>query len=155
MHNLDDPTPEDLEVVRAILRDTHPVDTMTDDELVAAMSESLAERIPAPAPKEGSAPTNGRVWLHEALTAGGFKQPEDRHQRANLGDGGDTIDLGVLGILVIRHMANAFPPAPWTDERLARETGMPVDDLRRGQRLLDEVAADVGREPKLGHRWWE
>jgi hypothetical protein len=98
---------------------------------------------------------NGRAWLAAALTAGGFAQPEDRQQTADLGDGGDPVPLAALAMVVMRHLPNARPPQPWTDERLSAETKLPIDALRRSQTLLDQVAEDVGRPNKLGARWWE
>ena len=37
---------------------------------------------------------------------------------------------------------------------LAARTGMPVEDLRRGQELLDEVAVLVGRPATPEPNWW-
>ncbi len=153
MHNLDDPTPDDLAVFRDLLRNSHPVDDMSPMELVSAMQTRLEERIPAPEPRATGRPTNGRLWLHEALTAGGFREPEDKHQRADLGDGGELVDLGLLGILVMRHTSSSSAP-DFSDERLSRELGCSVQDLERGQRLLDEVALLVGRPATPAHRWW-
>jgi hypothetical protein len=48
--------------------------------------------------------------------------------------------LVVLATLVMRHLPNARPPQPWADESLAAQTGQPVEDFARAQRLLDEVA---------------
>lgn len=155
MPDLNDPTPEHLDEIRRILRAAgQPADSMTDEELVDAMLKRLEEKIPAPTPRAGSKPVNGRVWLHEALTAGGFRQPEDKRQLVELGDGGAPVDLGILGILTMRHLSGTDAP-DWSDERLARELGAPIEELRRGQALLDEVAALVGRSATPYPRWWE
>src|SRR5450755_4616899 len=71
------------------------------------MGRFLRERIPAPAVPDGSPPVNARAWAAAALTAGGFVQPGDRRQRADLGDGGEHLDLGVVAILVMRHMSGS------------------------------------------------
>lgn len=152
--NLDDPTPQDLYELRAFLRGTLPVDDLCDEQLIEAMRARLDAKIPAPPVRAGSGPTNGRLWLHETLTAGGFKQPEDEHHRADLGDGGETVELGLLGLLVMRHMSGSDEP-DWSDERLSRESGATVDDFRRGQALLDEVAVAVGCAASPRPRWWE
>jgi hypothetical protein len=39
VHNLDDPTPKDLETFRNILRAEHSVDQISDAEIVAAMCD--------------------------------------------------------------------------------------------------------------------
>ena len=87
------------------------------------------------------------------MTAWGFRQPEDRDRRAVV-DAGEPVHLVVLAILVMRHLPNARPQQPWTDEGLAAQSGQPVEDFARAQRLLDKVAADVGVPPRLGSRWW-
>ena len=154
-HDLNNPTPDDVALFRDVLkRDGHPVESMSDAKLVEAMRARLREKIPAPAPRAGSRPVNGRVWLHEVLTSGGFRQPEDRHQLANLGDGGEPIPLGALAILTMRHMSDSTD-ADWSDERLAREANGDVEDLKRGQALLDEVAILVDRPATPFPRWWE
>jgi hypothetical protein len=128
---------------------------MTDDEVMAATGELMRERIPAPAVPAGSAVISGRAWLSDALTAGGFRAPEDRRQRADLGDGGPDVDLGILGILVMRHRSGSRP-ARWDNAGLAAELrGSSVDEFERGQRLLDEVAADLGVPATPEPRWWE
>jgi len=86
--------------------------------------------------------------------SGGFRQPEDRSRRAVV-DTGEPVHLVVLAILVMRHLPNARPPETWTNERLAVQSGRPVEDFARTQRLLREVAADVGVPSRLGSRWWE
>ncbi len=155
MTDLNDPTPEDLDEIRDILGAAgEPADAMTDDELVEAMRQRLEEKIPAPAPRAGSKPVNGRLWLHESLTAGGFRQPEDKRQLADLGDGGELVDLGILGIITMRHLSGSDEP-DWSDERLAGELGAPIEHLHRGQVLLDEVAALVGKPATPYERWWE
>jgi len=125
---------------------------LTDDEVRARVRALLDERVPAPAVGFGDGPINGREWFAAALTAGGFRQPEDR--RAVV-DAAEPVHLVVLAILVMRHLPNARPKQPWTDESLAAQSGQSVEDFARAQRLLDEVAADVGVPPRLGARWWE
>jgi hypothetical protein len=127
---------------------------LTDDEVQARVRALLEERVPAPAVGFGDQPINGREWFAAALTAGGFRQPEDRGRRAVV-DAGEPVHLVVLAILVMRHLPNARPPQPWTDESLVAQSGQPVEGFARAQRLLDEVAADVGVPPRLGPRWWE
>ena len=126
---------------------------LTDDEVRARVRVLLDERVPAPAVGFGNGPINGREWFAAALTAGGFRQPEDRDRRAVV-DAGEPVHLVVLAILVMRHLPNARPQQPWTDESLAAQSGQPVEDFARAQRLLDEVGADVGVPPRLGARWW-
>lgn len=126
---------------------------LTDDEVRARVRVLLDERVPAPAVGLGDGPINGREWFAAALTAGGFRQPEDRDRRAVV-DAGESVHLVVLAILVMRHLPNARPQQPWTDESLAAQSRQPVEDFARAQRLLDEVAADVGVPSRLGARWW-
>jgi hypothetical protein len=52
--------------------------------------------------RAGTPPVNARRWLTEAFTAGGFAEREDRERRADLGDGGETVHLAVLGVLVMQ-----------------------------------------------------
>jgi hypothetical protein len=52
----------------------------------------------------------------------------------------------------MRHMSGTDAP-DWPDARLSLETGMPLEDLARGQRLLDDVAALVGRPAMPRPRW--
>jgi hypothetical protein len=132
-----------------------PAERLSDEQALDLLGQIMRAKIPAPAVPAGSSPINGRAWLATGLTAGGFRQPEDRQQTADLGDRGPPVPLGALAILVMRHLPNARPPFPWTDERLAAGSNRKVDDLRRGQALLDEVAEDVGVPNKLGPRWWE
>jgi hypothetical protein len=101
----------------------------------------------------GSPPIPARVWLAEALTAGGYKEPEDREQHAELDDGGSSVHLAVLGILIMRHMSGARPSG-WTDEGLAHRMGLPRQDFTRAQRVLDEVAVEVGRPATPEPGWW-
>jgi hypothetical protein len=152
MPDLDDPA--DLPEIRRTLREAGiDPEPLSDDEARDAMRQLLKRAIPAPAVPAGSPPVSGRVWLAEALTAGGFQQPEDKDQQATLDDGGPSIHLAILGVLVMRHMSGATPTG-WTDEALAERVGFPLDDLRRGQKLLDEVAAEVGRPATPEPRWW-
>jgi hypothetical protein len=127
---------------------------LTDNEVRARVRVLLDERVPAPAVGFGDGPINGRAWFAAALTAGGFRQPEDRDRRAVVGVG-EPVHLVVLAILVMRHLSNARPQEPWTDESLAAQSGQQVEDFARAQRLLDEVAADVSVPPRLGAHWWE
>jgi hypothetical protein len=155
MANLDDPTADDLAEIRNTLRrGGYDVDALTDDEAVATLSDLLEEKIVAPAIPAGSSPVNGRLWLSEALTAGGFRQPNDTEQRAHLGDGGATVHLAVLGMLVMRHMSGSRPP-DWTDEALSERVHQPAEDFTRGQKVLEEVAALIGRPATPEHHWWE
>jgi hypothetical protein len=55
---------------------------LTDAEVRARVRALLEERVPAPAVGFGDQPINGREWFAAALTAGGFRQPEDRDRRA-------------------------------------------------------------------------
>jgi hypothetical protein len=147
--------PDAIGEVRAFLERRMGIDpaTLTDDgvrETARALLKNLGQTIPA-----GSPPINGRAWLGAALTIGGFKQPEDRKQRAELNDGGSDVDLAVLAVLVMRYLARSRPKTMWTDEALAAQLHQPVEDLRRSQVLLDEVAGDVGVPSTLGPRWWE
>lgn len=89
----------------------------------------LDERVPAPAVGFGDGPINGREWLAAALMAGGFRQPEDRDRRAV-----SRRYLVVLAVLVMRHLPNARPQQPWTDESLAAQSGQPVGAAGRGLR---------------------
>jgi hypothetical protein len=156
IHNLDDPTPEDLDAIRDILSHTMPVERMTDEQLVEEMKLRLEKVVPAPPVRAGAGPVNARVWLHDAVTAGGFKEPEDPDSEpmADLKDGGELIPLGALGMLVMRHTSDT-DAANWTDERFAREFRLPIEHFQRGQKLLDEVAALVGRPATPYARWWE
>jgi hypothetical protein len=58
-----------------------------------------------------------------------------------------------LGVLLMRHMSGSRPQG-WTDEGLAARIPEPVEDFARAQRLLDEVAEDVGRLATPQPRWW-
>ncbi len=89
-----------------------------------------------------------------APSAGGFRQPEDHEQRARLDDGGADVRMGVLGLLLMRHMSGARPQG-WSDERLADQIHQPVGDLERAQRVLDEVAEAVGRPATPEPHWVE
>jgi hypothetical protein len=143
--------------LRRTLRDAgiNP-DLLTDDEVRDEMRRLLDRVVPAPAVPASSRPVNGRVWLSDAVTSGGFQQPENPHQLANLGDGGPPVELAVLGLLVMRHLSGSREHAAgWTDEALSRRVGIPLDDIRRGQKLLDDVAALVGREATSAARWWK
>lgn len=93
---------------------------MTDQEVMTAMGELMRERVPAPAVPAGKPIISGRAWLSDALTAGGLRAPEDRRQRADLGDGGPDVDLGLLGVL-----GNASP--------VRRTTGRIGQRRARGQ----------------------
>ena len=153
--NLDAPTPRDLADMRDLLRRAgEPVDEMSDDQVVDEMRRRVRASVPAPAVPASSKPISGHAWLADALTAGGFQPPEDKHQHAGLEDGGEPVDLAVLGVLVMRHLSGAAPEG-WTDEALAQRTAMPLTDIRRGQKLLDQVAAEVGRPATPSPRWWE
>jgi hypothetical protein len=44
---------------------------------------------------------------------------------------------------------------PWNDVGLATRLGGSVENFALGQRLLDEVAADLGVPATPGPRWWE
>jgi hypothetical protein len=141
---------------REILQRAGRLDTgMTDDEVVTAAGELMRERIPAPAVPAGTPIISGRAWLSDALTAGGFRAPEDRRQRADLGDGGPDVDLGILAVLVMRHRSGGRP-ADWDNAGLvAKFPGSTIEEFERGQRLLDGVAADLGVPARPEPRWWE
>lgn len=130
-------------------------DGLSDQQAIETLGQVLRARIPAPAVPAGAPPVNARAWLAAALTAGGFRQPEDREQTADLGDGGPPVPLGALAMVVMRHLAGTRPQRNWTDEVLAAEAHGQIDHLRRAQALLDEVAVEVGRPARLGARWWE
>jgi hypothetical protein len=129
------------------------VDNLTDEQAVALWAEFLRRQIPAPSIPAGSPPVNARAWAAAALTAGGFVAPEDRRQRAHLDDGGPEVDLGVIGVLVMRHLSNSRPKG-WTDEALAARFGDDPENFRRAQQVIDMAADDVGRPAKSGARWW-
>ncbi len=156
---MDPYSPDNLEQARRILSAAGRLaQGMTDDELIAAASEVMKERVPAPAVPAGRESVNARAWLADALTAGGFRAPEDRKQRADLGDGGPVVDLGVLGVLVMRHRSQGGgrpSDLDWDDAGLAARLHQPVEDFSRAQSLLDEVAADVGVQATPEPRWWE
>lgn len=148
MPDLDNPGPKDIAETRDLLqRAGYDVDGMTEAEVIETMRHHLAENIVAPPPRAGAPLVNARTWLAEALTAGGFAQPEDREQRADLGDGGESVHLAVLGMLVMRHTSGGQPNGNWTDDGLAAQIHQPVEDVRRAQALLDQVAVDTGRPP--------
>jgi hypothetical protein len=149
----DPTTPEEA---RAQLRRLGiPDQNLSDEQALKLLGDLIRAQVPAPPIPARTPPVNGRAWLAAALTAGGWAVPEDRQQTADLGDGRDPVPLAALAFLVMRHLPNARPPQPWTDEHLSAETKLPIDDLRRSQTLLDQVAEDVGRPNKLGARWWE
>jgi hypothetical protein len=145
MADLDNPGPADIAEAREVLQNAgYEARAMSDEQAIEAMRSLLAETIVAPPPRAGAPPVNARVWLTEALTAGGFAQPEDREQRADLGDGGESVHLAVLAVLVMRHTTGGKPTG-WTDEELADQLKQPVADVKRGQALLDEVAVAAGK----------
>lgn len=149
----DPTTPEEA---RAQLRRLGiPDENLSDEQALKLLEDMIRAQVPAPPIPAETPPVNGRAWLAAALTAGGFAQPEDRQQTADLGDDGGPVPLAALAMVVMRHLPNARPPQPWTDERLSVETKLPIDALRRSQTLLDQVAEDVGRPNKLGAGWWE
>jgi hypothetical protein len=129
---------------------------MSDDEVVAEARAVLREQIPAPPIPAGSSPISARAWLSDALTAGGFAAPEDRKQRAEIRDGGPSVDLSVLATLVMRHRSRGGArPSGWDDTSLGARIRQPAEDLTRAQKLLDEVADDLGVPATAGPRWWE
>jgi hypothetical protein len=130
-----------------------PDENLTDDQAIGLFGRFLRERIPAPAVPAGSPAVNAQVWAAAALTAGGFRAPEDRGQRADLGDDGPDVDLGVIGILVMRHLSGSAP-AGWTDEDLATKFNELPETFARAQRVIDEAAQDVGRPATPAPRWW-
>ena len=131
-----------------------PADALSDEDAVSAWSQIVRATIPSPPVRAGSSPVNAIAWATAALTAGGFAQPEDRRQQADLGDGGSPVDLGVLAILVMRHLSEARPQG-WTDRDLAQKVpqGNP-EDFDRAQAIIDQASADAGVEAKQGQRWW-
>jgi hypothetical protein len=130
-----------------------PTQSISDEVAVHWWGQVLAERIPAPAVPAGSPPVSARAWMAAALTVGGFRQPEDREQRARLDDGGPDVHMAVLGVLLMRHMS-AGRPQGWTDEGLAARMPEPAEDFARAQRVLDEVAGEVGRLATPEPTWW-
>jgi hypothetical protein len=116
---MDEPDLTAAAVARAELRRLGiPVDNLTNEQAVALWGRFLRARIPSPPVSGGTPPVNARAWAAAALTAGGFVTPEDQHQRADLGDGGPDADLGIVGVLVMRHMSGSRPGG-WTDDALA------------------------------------
>jgi hypothetical protein len=105
----------------------HAFRAMADSAAPAAVCELLARAMPAAHMKAGSRHVDARVWMAEILASGGMTSSEDRSQRAELGDGGHTVDLAVLGILRVRHMGRAR--SGWTDEDLAEKIGQPVGGI--------------------------
>lgn len=130
-----------------------PDAALTDEQAVSLWGGFLRERIPAPAINAGSPPVNAKVWAAAALTVGGFVQPDDRRQRADLGDGGPDVDLGVVAMVVMRHMSGSRPPG-WTDEALAAQVGDDPSNFDRAQRVVDQAAEDIGRPASPTPRWW-
>lgn len=130
-----------------------PVDNLTNEQAVALWGRFLRARIPSPPVPGGSPPVNARAWAAAALTAGGFVAPEDRRQRADLGDGGPDVDLGIVGVLVMRHMSGSRPGG-WTDDALAGQLGDDPENVRRAQKVIDLAADDVGRQATPAPRWW-
>jgi hypothetical protein len=70
-----------------------------------------------------------------------------------LGDGGPNVDLGVIGVLVMRHLSGSRPKG-WTDEALAAQFGDDPENFRRAQQVIDLAADDLGQPAKFGARWW-
>jgi len=145
-------TPE--EARRQLARMGIPAAALSDEQAIRFLGQILRAKLP-PAIPASTPPISGRAWLSAALTAGGFVQPEDRKQTADLGDGGPPVPLGALAILVMRHLPNGKPSVKLTDELLAAQSNGQVDDLRRVQAVLDEVAEDVGIPNRLAYHWWE
>ena len=144
-------------VARAELRRLGiPVDSLSDRQAVELWGRFLRERVPSPPIRAGSAPVNARAWATAALTAGGFVAPEDRRQLAAVDDGGPDIDLGVIGILVMRHLnRSGSRPRGWTDAALAVRVpnGNPAD-FSRAQTVIDQAAQDAGIPATPKPRWW-
>jgi hypothetical protein len=151
---MDEPDLTRAAVARAEMRRLGiPVDNLTDEQAVGLWGSFLRDRVPAPRVRGGTPPVNARAWAAAALTAGGFVAPEDRRQRADLADGGPDVDLGIVGLLVMRHMSGSRP-AGWTDDALAGQLGDNPENVRRAQKVIDLAANDVGREATPAPRWW-
>ena len=78
-------TPE--EARRQLARMGIPAAALSDEQAIRFLGQILRAKLP-PAIPASTPPISGRAWLSAALTAGGFVQPEDRKQTADLGDGG-------------------------------------------------------------------
>jgi hypothetical protein len=111
-----------------------------------------------PATPAGAPPIVARVWLFAALNArGAYQAPERDGHRAELEDGGPLVDSVVLMAIIQRHFLRE-PGAGWEDGALARQLGVPCDDVARTQLVLAQVLAFPARTPRpapLGARWWE
>ena len=94
-----------------------------------------------------------RPWLDEALEKD-LEHPENDRRMVALGDGGPPIPVVVLDVLVLRHKATQAR-AGWTEHVLARRADLNLEDLQRGQTILDVVAEDLCLPPHLGARWWD
>lgn len=103
----DPTTPEE---VRAQLRRLGiPDENLSDEQALKLLGDMIRAQVPAPPIPAGTPPVNGRAWLAAALTAGGFAQPADCQQTADLGDDGDPVPLAALAMVVMRHLPNARP----------------------------------------------
>jgi hypothetical protein len=87
-----------------------------------------------------SEPINGRVWLGDALTSGAFAQPDDPEQTAAIDV--HVLPLAALAAVVIRRLGSR-PDMLLAD--LADRIGIPLTDIERAQRALDDVGRDVER----------
>lgn len=130
-----------------------PTSELTDEQAVDFFASIASVGEPGPAVRAGAPPINARAWIGVALTVGAFIEPEDREQLADLNDGGDTVDLGVVVLVVMRHMSGSQPQG-WTDEALAARVGETPEAFTRTQQVLDVVAEDVGRPASPAPRWW-
>src|SRR4051794_12708146 len=106
MPDLNDPA--DLPELRRMLRRAGiDSDELSDDEVRDAMRRLPEQAVPAPGIPAGSPLVSARAWLSDAMTSGGIRRPEDPTQETELEDGGPPIDLGILGILIMRQRSAA------------------------------------------------
>jgi hypothetical protein len=102
-----------------------------------------------------SGPITALVWIASALTAAGrYVAPELPEHRADLGDGGSTVDSIVLMAVVQRHLLREPRPG-WGNAELARDLGLDPEDIARAQETLDRVARAIRHPAVSGARWWE
>ena len=72
-----------------------------------------------------------------------------RRGATDLGAGGSTVHFQLLAVLVMRHVSGGGPTG-WSDDELAVRFHQPVEDLKRAQAVIDEVAADIERPGSPG-----
>lgn len=80
------------------------------------------------------------MWLTEALTTGGFFEPDDPDQTAEID--GPVLPLAALAVVVIRRLGSE-PDMPL--EEIAGRVHLPLEQVEFAQAALERVAEDVGR----------